>query len=155
MTPAHLRLVDADTGELVEQNPFAEIERLTDLLAGAETDVRAWRTRYAKLKREEHLRAQESPLWPVAVELFSLWKRLCKHPRSSWGADRFLAVEEFLTDPKYGREKCELAIRGAAFQPYVTRRKNGSEKRHDDWGLIFRNRDKFEEMCCRAPREAS
>jgi hypothetical protein len=44
------------------------------------------------------------------------------------------------------------AIDGAAFDPYTTKRKNGSTKRHDDFTLIFRNADKMEEFANRAPK---
>jgi hypothetical protein len=146
----HLRIID-ENGEIPQDAPNVQI--LIDEIAGLNTDIRAWRTRYAKLKREEEQRAEESPLWLAAEELFALWKRVCKHPRSQFGADRFLMVESILG--QYGKDMCEKAILGAAYQPYETTRRNGSVKRHDDWGLIFKNRDKTEEFVNRAPRESA
>ena len=52
----------------------------------------------------------------------------------------------------HGVELCRRAVEGAAYDPFVTKRKNGSTKRHDDWGLIFRDDQKFEEFCNKAPR---
>jgi hypothetical protein len=143
----HLRIIDGETGEIAQDAP--DVQTLIDEIAGLNTELRAWRTRYAKLKREEEQRAEESPLWTDAESLFSTWKRLCRHPRSCFGADRFLAIESILE--QYGVEACEKAIKGAAYQPYETTRRNGTIKRHDDWCLIFRNRDKFEEFANRAP----
>jgi hypothetical protein len=66
-------------------------------------------------------------------------------------------IEPFLTNAKYGQEVeqrvalCRRAVAGAAFDPFVSRRRNGTEHRHDDWDLIFRSSDKFEQFCCKAP----
>jgi hypothetical protein len=35
----------------------------------------------------------------------------------------------------------------------VTKRKNGSTKRHDGWELIHRDAGKWEEFCNRSPRD--
>jgi hypothetical protein len=119
-------------------------------LSGASREIRGWRSRYADLAREKQKEAAESALWPVAMVLFGYWKTVTKHKRSQWTYDRFHECETLLQ--KYGPELCERAIAGIAFDPFVTSRKNGSQKRHDGWHLIFGSADKFEEYANRAPR---
>jgi hypothetical protein len=100
-------------------------------------------------------------MWPAAKRLFGEWKLACNHKRSPFTTDRFWQVEPYLTNTRYAKgeqeriDLCRRAIAGAAFDPFVTRRRNGSTKRHDDWELIFRDSSKFEEFCCRAPRDWS
>lgn len=113
--------------------------------------------RYRELERDKATEAREHPMWAPGEILFREWRTLCKHPNSKWTPDRFWDIEPFLTNGKYapteqGRiDLCRRAIAGAAFDCFVTQRKNGSAKRHDDWDLIFRNASKFEEFCNRAP----
>lgn len=150
-----LRLVNEATGEFV---PFTdgdtaqlqqEIARLNDVVRGLQRDVRGWAHRYAELKRDREADAKKDPLWPDAVRLFKLWRRLCGHPRAGWDADRFEQVRPYLK--QHGLAMCERAIAGAAFDAFTTTRKNGSKKKHDGWELIHRNADKWEEFACRAP----
>lgn len=156
--PAPLRLVDADG--VVQEETHAdlltrlneEIGRLEDQLAGAEREVRAWRARYADAMRDKEQEARKHPLWPKAEDLFGEWQRLTGHTRSKWTPDRFEKVRPYLKSDGY--DLCLLAIHGAAFDPYTKARANGSMKRFDDWALIWRDRDKFEEFCSRAPVEA-
>lgn len=147
----HLHVIDPETGEIHEQCPGCA--RLEDEIAGLVRDIRGWAARFAELKRDKDREARENPLWPKALELFGEWRRLCRHPRAAWSADRFFLVEPFLCD--YGLELCSRAIAGAAFDAFETTRRNGSVKRHDGWELIFRDRGKFEEFCNRAPKAAA
>lgn len=151
MNPAHLHAVqfDPETGELIEPE-CPECRKKQDQIDGLERDVRAWRARYAQLRRDKDREARENPLWPKALELFGEWQAVCGHPRSKWDADSFFLVEPFLK--KHGYELCQRAIAGYAFDPFVTTRKNGSKKRHDDWSLIFGDRKHFEEGCNKAPK---
>jgi hypothetical protein len=154
---AHLHVVvNPDTGEIVE--PDCEGCRTkNDEIAGLERDVRGWAVRYAELKRDRDAEAREHPMWPVGERVFREWRQLCRHPRSPWTQDRFWQIEPFLTNPKYGKEEearvalCRRAVAGAAYDAYKTTRRNGSVKHHNDWDLIFRSADKFEEFCNRAP----
>jgi hypothetical protein len=135
-----LRVVD-DKGQLHEdQCPNC---------AGAEKEVRAWRVRYANLKREVDGEFRDHELWPQAVKLFEFWKERCKHPRSKFTPERFEQILPHLRDE--GPEICERAIEGAAFDPYTTQARNGSTIRHDSWSLIWRNREKVESFANRAP----
>lgn len=142
-----LRVVDASTGELLASCPgCAELE---DEIAGLNKDLRAWRSRYAKLARDAERDAREHRNWAAVAELFDFWRSECKHPRSRLNAERFALAQPYLD--KDGAPMCRRAIQGAAFDPFITHRKNGKPKRHDGWDLIFRSREKFEEFCNRAP----
>lgn len=147
----HLHVVDRDTGEVHPGCPSCDA--LKDQLAGANKDIAAWRSRYALLKREKDAKAREHEHWPVIEGLFDEWKVECRHPRSKFTPDDFWLCLPFFQE--HGRHMCRLAILGAAFDCFKTRRANGSTKRHDDWTLIFRDRSKYEDMVNRAPRNAS
>lgn len=150
----HLHVVDAETGFVHALDEHPEVQLLRDQLAGAEKEIQAWRTRYAVLKRESDAEARGHDLWPQALELFGIWRVKCKGPKSrcAFTPDRFWLVQPYLA--RHGREICELAIEGAAFDPFCTTRKNGTTNRHNGWPLIFQSQDKFESFVNRAPREA-
>jgi hypothetical protein len=146
----HLAVVDTETGEVLDN--CAGCAELRDQLAGAERDVRAWRTRYAKATRDREGQAHNHPLFNEAELLFKHWKAICNHPRSKFTLDRFEMALPYLE--RYDVAMCRKAIRGIAYEPYVTQRKNGSMKRHDGWHLLFdRGADAFEEWVNKAPRE--
>lgn len=148
-----LRLINAETGELVEEHPGCpNCQRLEDQLDGAEREVRAWRARYADAMRDKEAEAKKHPLYSQAEKLFGEWKRLTGHTRSKWTPDRFEKARPFLKSDGY--DLCLLAIQGAAFDPYTKARSNGTIKRFDDWELVWRDRGKFEEFCNRASKEA-
>lgn len=143
-----LIVVNEATGERLG-NLTDHTGRFEDEIAGLQRDIRGWAARYADLKRDRGAEAREHPLWPKTLEVFKYWQDVCKHPRSGFSLDRFEMMMPFVD--KHGVDLCKRAIDGAAFDPFVTRRKNGSPKRHDGIDLIFRNADKFEEFCNRAP----
>lgn len=144
----HLHVIDADTGEVVKDGcPNCAV--LEDHIAGLERDIRGWTVRYANLKRDKDAEARDHELWPKAYEVFKYWRERCRHPRCKFTPERFALLLPFLND--HGSEACQRAIDGAAFDPFVTRRKNGSLKRHDGFELVFRDAGKFEEFVNRAP----
>jgi hypothetical protein len=149
MSRPALRLVDADTGELLDVGDLPELAQLRDKLAGAERDINAWRMRYAELARDKQAEAIANKLWPVAIRVFEAWKQQCNHPRARWTADRFWLMEPLLV--KYSEQECLRAIAGAAYDPFVTTRKNGTTKRHDALELIFRDAGRLEDFANRAP----
>lgn len=148
-----LRLVvDRATGEVVEPAVTCEeCQKLRDQLDGAHKDIKAWRARHAALKRASEEEAEQSPVWPQAVALFGVWKDLTGHPRSEWTLDRFWLMEPFIK--KYGLKRCEQAIAGLAYDPYSKPMRNGRIKRYDDLTVAFKNADRFEEFCNRAPKD--
>lgn len=148
----HLHLADPATGEVFDEECPSCLE-LRAQLAGMEKDIRAWRSRYAGAVADKQKAAKMNPLWAEAIELFRYWQEACDHKRSKWTVDRFELLEPYIRE--YGPKMCRRAIDGAAYDPFVTRRKNGSRRRHDGIDLIFRSADKFEEMVNRAPRESN
>ncbi len=148
---SHLRVVDTNTGDSMLLADY--LQPLNDTIDGLQRDIRGWTSRYADLRRNKVKKAKESPLWPKALELFKFWQQECNHKRSKFSPERFWLVEPFLEDEEhYGFEICQRAIAGAAYDPYITKRKNGTSKFHNDWELIFRNAGKVEDMANRAPR---
>lgn len=160
-------LVDPATGQTYEL--AARIEALQDQIAGAERDLNGWRTRHANLLRDREADARETELWPAALRVFDHWRKRCNHPKAEWTMDRFEMVRPFLERSNTGKGKatkltaellalnearCMVAVEGIAFDPFKTKRKNGTWRRHDGWHLIFGEADQFEERVKAAPREA-
>lgn len=144
----HLRVVDEQG---VARDLDAYVRELEDHISGLQRDIKAEHMRYENLKRDLAREAREHELFPLAQRCFCYWKRMCSHPRSAFTPERFWAVQPFLSDPEYGLEPVLRAIAGARHDPYETKRKNGSTKVHNGWGLIFRDADRFEEFRERAP----
>ncbi len=148
----HLHVIDAETGEVVTDG-CPGCAQLQDIVAGLERDIRGWTTRYANLKRDKDAEARDHEMWPTAFELFKHWRKVCNHPRCKFTQERFWLLLPFLSE--HGPDACRRAIDGAAFDPFTTRRKNGTAKRHDGFELIFRDSGKFEEFVNRAPKETT
>jgi hypothetical protein len=159
-------LVDPGTGQTFDLEGY--VQGLRDELAGAERDLRGWRTRHANLLRDKEAEAEESPVWPAAVRVFDHWRKACKHPGSEWTYDRFELIRPHLERSNKGKGKaskltpeliarneeiCKLAIDGIAFDPYVTQAKNGRSICHDGLHLIFGSADLLEKRCKMAPVE--
>lgn len=122
----------------IERERRGERARVRFLLAQIEDD------------RDSYERREE------VVSIFNEWREKCKHKSARLTNDRFDAIRRLLdiTKPQpYPREAFTAAIGGAAYNPYLTQRKNGSWKRHDDIALICRSGEKFEEFIKRAPKE--
>lgn len=150
-------VVDYATGEVIRlDNPryhdVVRIVALEDHIAGLQSNIAGWAHRYAELKRDKQAEAEQDPNWPVAVRVFLHWQQVCKHPNSEWTVERFEDVLPYLKGRKYGPEMCLRAIAGAAYDPFVSTRKNGSTHRHDSWELIFQSPGKFESFANRAPK---
>lgn len=156
----HLRIVDLDSGEILEADVglealTARVTQLEENLADAERDLRAKRRRIAELERDKQAERDNYERRDELVEIVNEWRRVCNKPRAKLTDDRFDAVRALLdvTKPKpYTREHFSLAFAGAAFDPYIVRRKNGSEKRFDDLALICRGGAQLEEFIRKAPK---
>lgn len=94
-------------------------------------------------------RARDHAQWDRCARLFKLWQRATGHTRSRFTTDRFLTALPLLEE--YEDNVIERAIEGIAFDPFVTRRRNGTEQRHDDWNLLFKSAGKLEEFANRSP----
>jgi hypothetical protein len=152
MPERHLRVSDAETGEVFEDG-CPQCAAYEDQVKGLERDLRTWRLRYADLMRDKEAEAKKDPLWADAARLFKEWKRLCRpKSKAQLTYDRFALIQPFLK--RHGFDLCLLAIEGAAFDPFITTRKNGRPNPHNGIPLIFKDADKFESFVQRAPKEA-
>jgi hypothetical protein len=126
-------------------------QQLQDELVGALETIRRQSAALGAARRaaDPEKRAREHERWEVVSGLFDYWRRTCKHPSSRFSAKRFHQALPYVE--AHGVEMCKRAIDGAAFDPYTTPRKNGTSKRFDDWSLVFRDDDKFEDFANRAP----
>lgn len=154
-----LYLYDPTTGEVVSREPslaaaLAKVDELEAMLADIERERRGERARTRQLlarlndARIGYTRRAE------VISIFDEWRTECGHQRARLTNDRFDAVATLLEVKKpeaYPREAFSTAIAGAKFDPFVTRRKNGSEHKHDDLALICRDGKTFEEFIRRAP----
>jgi len=140
--------LDKEVRYLTEEN-----QRLEDLISGLQRDIAAEHFRYEKLKRDNSKSAKHHEHYSEVEIAFRYWKDYCKHPRSQFTADRFWLALPYYENPKYGLKLMIRAIKGAAYDPFITTRRNGTQQRHDGWELIFRDAGKFEEFVNKAPRE--
>lgn len=132
-----------------------EVQRCEDVISGLQRDIRGWSHRFEELKRDKVQAAKHHERYSEVEIAFKEWKRLCKHPRSPYTADRFWLALPFYENPKYGLKMMIQAVRGAAYDPFEVTRKNGTRKRFDEWERIFASAGNFEDFCNRAPREGS
>lgn len=145
----HLRVIDAD-GQVHESCPACETK--DGEYAELERKFRAAMREISRLKNDRGREAKTHPRLAEIKEVFDYWRQKCRHPKSKLDADRTLLIAPYIEE--HGLELCKRAIDGAAFDCYVTRRKNGSAKRHDGIDLIFRSAEKYEEFVNRAPKAA-
>lgn len=142
-------VVDPRTGE--QTGTLGDyLQPLRDNIAGLHRAVKAENLRYENLKRDKAKEAREHSLFPKAKEVFEYWCEVCHHPNSRMSPERFYLMQPLLE--RYGVDLCKRACDGAAYDPFTTKRKNGSVKRHDGLHLIF-DPDKFEDFVNRAPLE--
>jgi hypothetical protein len=143
----HLRVIDRDTGEALDEHP--ELADLRVVIKGLERDVRTWIRRYDELKRDKEQEAREDALWPQAVRVFQAWQQATGHHRSVFNADRFFLIQPFLK--KYGPEICLRAVAGIAYDCFSVKRKNGTVRRFDEWERCFAGAKEVEERANAAP----
>ncbi len=111
-----------DHRQTIQEALEAENAELHRQLAGAETENRAWRTRYANLKADRQAEAEEDPNWPLALRLFKYHNRVFGHERCRWSAARFRMVESLLREPD-GLERGLRAIAGHRRDAWSIQRK--------------------------------
>jgi hypothetical protein len=134
-----LRIVD-EHGEVLPGCP--NCAELDDQLAGAEKEIRAWRARYAELKRDRDHDAREHNLWGKAVALFTEWRIATNHMRSGWTGERFWLCQPYLQ--RDGFVTCRWAVWGIAYECNTKVFPTGYVERYDSWELCFKNRGTFE-----------
>ena len=126
----------------------ARLQAASDEIAGHLETIRRQSAALGMARRRES-NFREHAQYERCARLFQLWQRATGHLRSRFTGDRFKKALPFLSE--YEDEMIGRAIEGLAFDPYVTRRKNGTEKRHDGWDLLVKSADSFEENCNKAP----
>ncbi len=149
--PEELLLPCLECGSVVDA--AALVQKFRDTIDGLQRDIRGWAWRYAELERDKDAEARGHQLWGLGREHFNVWRSLCNHPRSEWTAERFALALPYLKSKTY-EPLIDRAIAGIAYDPFVTKRKNGTRQRHDGWHLLFKGTDQFESYVNRAPLEA-
>jgi hypothetical protein len=153
MAEPSLKLVDAN-GELQDGSDvalMAQVEELEQQLADAERDLRSKRRLITKLQRDKERERLAFDQRQVVFELFEFWQKRCAKKQSKLTADRFDALKHAL-ESGYTPREIAIAIAGAAYDPFVTKAKNGREIKHNDLELICRSGKTLESFANRAPR---
>lgn len=141
----NLRLVDTSTGELLEGDACPTCEYLEKQIAGMDTELRAWRTRHANLKRDKEQEMRGSNLWPLAVAVFRYWQERTGHEGAHFTPDRFELIAAHIK--RDGPEACRQAIDGNLASDWHHKRGTAAKRNgpiHDDIGTIFGKQDSFE-----------
>lgn len=133
-------VISEESGEVLDECPGCAKLRVEN--DGKQRDIKAWQGRYAQLAAKIKKKAVDEGHWQLANEVFEFWQIQCKHPNSKFDIDVFEFIYPLVD--RYGLEKCYRAVRGAAYDPYITTNKNGKQVRHDGIDLIFRNGPKLE-----------
>ena len=148
-----LKLIQGDTGEVVDGSAnalMARVEELEHDLAAAERELRTKRRQLTKAQNELTERAKESELMPQVEIIFRHWQAMCHHPKSKLGKDRIEAAIGRLKDG-YTVAQCCKAIDGIAADPNTERRLHTVEK-WDDMEIALRSSKNLEKYANRAPR---
>lgn len=138
---------DSSTGELC---PNCEVFRRD--VEGLEADLKKKNRKIAELERDQERAAERSPFWDVGQQLFLHYQAVANKRRSPWTHQRFWEIEPHLRQKKFGPRICQRAIDGAAFESWVSQRRNGTIKWHVDWAKIFESPSNVEERVLRAPK---
>lgn len=167
----HLYAVDNyvhdENGELVPPHRLlAELEQARVDLKMAQRDVRAKNRRINELERDKVREREDYERRKDVERIWSYWNRRLGQNKALT-ADRFDAVRGMLDEvrlvpaegkrravkePAYSLEDFKSAIDGAWFDPFITKRRNGTKQRHDDLALICRDAKTFESFIAKAPK---
>lgn len=154
----HLRLVDSDTGEWVQDpSELPELKTAQTQIAMLERERAGQRLRIAALEADKSRERAEHPRRRDIERCHRYWQKRCDHPRAGLDNATFFAIAAMMgrrvkREPEFRwPEDFKRAIDGAHYDPYITTRKNGSQKRHDDLGLIFRDAAHVREFIAKAP----
>ncbi len=141
--------VDAN-GQLFETPTDARICQLEDQLAGAEKEIRAWRSRYSDLKRDREDEARRHAAWPTLVALFDYWRELSGHTKAQWSADRFWQALPLWR--AWGTGNVAAGIAGITYQPNSKLLRNGKLEVYNSWKLLFKDTETMERYIRRRPK---
>ena len=102
----HLQVVEQATSE---QALTDEVAVLHEQLAGADRELRAWRSRYARLEADVEAEAKADPL---AERVFCYWQAMTDHPKAELTPLRYRMLSRHLKR-KGGLLRALRAIAGA------------------------------------------
>lgn len=108
-------------------------------LQNVEVALRSERRRTNMLQGQLDALLDESVAAAEVNEIFTVWKGATDHPRSKLLTDRKKLIGRMLKH--YGRDRCMLAVIGAADAAYVNPK---TGQRYDQIKHIFGDEDKFE-----------
>ena len=148
---SHLRVVqvDEETGEVQDHlcpncaGKEHELSELTKKMRGLAREL-------GELRRDKRAEAENSELWPRALKHFNYWRLKANRPRVQWTPERFMLCESFLK--RFDDAMIQRAIDGHCYDPFTTKRKNGTTKIFNDWDLLFRDDPHFEEAANKSPK---
>ncbi len=118
------------------------------MIKGLEKDLRAKRAQILRLTKKQEDELRLDPLYVQAQALHHL-HQVATENRRKLDATDLAGVYSCLRNASF--ETCCYAIAGARFDPYISHQKNGKRKRHDTFGLIFRNLEKLHQFAGKAP----
>lgn len=150
----HLRVVHAETGEVVDS---PELERALTQIRMLERDLAGKRLKIADLERDYDKIRDQHPRRRDIERVHAYWQKRCGHPRARLDNPEFFAIASLLLlggkrHPEFAwPEDFKAAVDGAAYDPFVTTRKNGTRNRHDSLGLIFRDAAHMRDFIAKAP----
>ncbi len=100
----------------------------------------------AELRRDKQAEAEEDALWPLAVRLFTYWRRVSGHSRAKWTYERFSPfVRDLLHEPD-GLERALRAISGCLSDAWRV------ERHLDLWEDILGSHKSLERCLAKCPK---
>ena len=153
MNEKRYQILDADTGALTEADgdcPHCEIQaaHFEEIIKGLEKDLRTKRAQIIRLTKQKEDELRLDPLYVQAQALHHL-HQVATGKRRKLDANDLANVYSCLRNSSF--ETCCYAIAGSCFDPYVSRQRNGRQKRHNGFSLVFRNLDKLYGFVDKAP----
>lgn len=165
-SPAHLRVVDANTGEVFE-NGCPECGRLKELLEITHSKLDGAWAENAKLKKDHEQEQLAHPDRERIEALHAFWQAECGHPKADLDFGRDSRFEAYLRGLRLARKVakkleldldaealCRRAIQGMAYDPFKRQARNGTIEKFDDPTTIFKNAANMGKFVNRAPRAA-
>lgn len=143
MTAAHLRLVDTETGEIVEhEDAHTENIALRAALTRAENVIKGLRSALADQRTAYPKRG-------LIEDAFTDWQHRTSHKKSKLTDDRFDAIKS-MVDKGYSFEHFTLvneALAALPYERYGKRYPTGSKgERKDDIGWVCEKGRRFEQL---------
>lgn len=151
MRPRLLRVVDTETGELLDPSACPGCAEAERTLVQYEKDIRVLKAKITKLERDDAAVARSDPLWDEAECLHTWWRLACWYPKTEFDADDFWLVKKHLK--RMGLVGCLQVVAGAAYDPWISTSKNGREKAHNGWKKLWESKSMAEDFAERVPGE--